>query len=61
MNTFRNCILFNLTWKIIILIGNNLIEDIIDKNILDLKINQKYLYETIFRKKQTNSKCLTST
>lgn len=49
MNTFRNCILFNLTWKIII--GNNLIEDIIDKNILDLKINQKYLYETIFRKK----------
>lgn len=51
MNTFRNCILFNLIWKIIILIGNNLIEDIIDKNILDLKINQKYLYETIFRKK----------
>lgn len=28
--------------------GNDLIEDVIDKNILDLKINQKYLYETRF-------------
>lgn len=28
--------------------GNDLIENVIDKNILDLKINQKYLYETRF-------------
>lgn len=41
--------------------GNDLIEDVIDKNILDLKINQKYLYETRFLKKQSNLKCLIST
>lgn len=41
--------------------GNDLIENVIDKNILDLKINQKYLYKIRFLKKQSNLKCLTST